>query len=74
LRISTAPKRLGICHGEGRAMRRLVVILLMVAAILLGVLGTASVAVAHEPPGCEIAHEAAANASHTAHEHICADV
>ena len=55
-------------------MRRLVVILLVVAAILLGVLGTASVAVAHEPPGCEIAHEAAANAPETAHEHICADV
>jgi hypothetical protein len=52
-------------------MRRLVVILLVLAAILLGVLGTASMAVAHEPPGCEIAHAAAANASETAHVHIC---
>jgi hypothetical protein len=57
-----------ICNGEGRPMRRLVVTLLLAAAILLGV---ASAAVAHQPPGCDIAHEAAANAAPTAHERIC---
>jgi len=57
-----------ICNGEGRPMRRLVVTLLVAAAILLG---AAPAAVAHEPPGCAIAHEAAANASSTAHERIC---
>ena len=49
-------------------MRRLIVTLLVAAAILLG---AAPAAIAHEPPGCAIAHEAAANAAPTAHEHIC---
>jgi hypothetical protein len=68
LQVSSAPTRLMICNGEGRPMRRLVVTLLVAAAVLLG---AAPAAVAHEPPGCDIAHEAAANASPTAHEHIC---
>jgi hypothetical protein len=60
-----------IYNGEGRPMRRLVATLLVAASILLG---AAPAALAHEPPGCAIAHEAAANAAPTAHEHICSDV
>jgi hypothetical protein len=71
LQLSSRPNKLMSCNGEGRPMRRLIVTLLVAAAILLG---AAPAAVAHEPPGCAIAHEAAANAAPTAHEHICSAV
>jgi hypothetical protein len=71
LQVSSRRKRLMSRNGEGRPMRRLVVTLLVAAAILLG---AASAAVAHEPPGCAIAHAAAANAAPTAHERICSAV
>ena len=60
-----------IYNGEGRPMRRRVVTVLVAAAILLG---AAPAAIDHEPPGCAIAHQAAANAAPTAHEHICSGV